>query len=101
MHTNSRVGDWMQQHTGHRLPKEVGEVNTDLTFNVMEVLPNDTHHFSYHGSLTTPPCSEGVQWIILKTPIEVSKVQVERFVTTIGPNARPVQPLQHREILEN
>ena len=90
----------MQQHRGHRFPEEGEEVSTDLTFNLMDVLPNDTHHFSYHGSLTTPPCSEGVEWIILKTPIEISKIQGDRIVTTIGPNARPVQPLQHRDILE-
>jgi len=97
----SRVGDWMQQHTGHPLPSKGQEVTTDLTFNLMDVLPHDTHHFSYHGSLTTPPCSEGVQWIVLKTPIETSKVQADRFITTIGPNARPLQPLGEREIQEH
>ena len=97
----SRVGDWMQQHTGHRLPSKGQEVTPDLTFNLMDVLPHDTHHFSYHGSLTTPPCSEGVQWIVLKTPIEISKVQADRFITTIGPNARVLQPLGEREIQEN
>jgi len=95
-----RVGDGMQQHTGHHLPSKGQEVTTDLTFNLMDVLPHDTHHFSYHGSLTTPPCSEGVQWIVLKTPIEISKVQADRFITTIGPNARPLQPLGERAIQE-
>ena len=93
--------DHMQQHTGQRLPAEVGEVTTELTLNLIDLLPHNTHHFSYQGSLTTPPCSEGVQWIVLKTPITISKVQADRFFTTIGPNARPVQPLQHRDILEH
>ncbi len=97
----SRVGDWMQQHAGHRLPSKGQEATTGLTFNLMDVLPHDTHHFSYHGSLTTPPCSEGVQWIVLKTPIEISKMQAEPFVTTIGPNARPLQPLGEREVQDN
>ena len=96
----SHVGNWIQQHTGHRLPSTNQEVPTDILFNIMDVLPNDRHHFSYHGSLTTPPCSEGVQWIVLKTPIEISQVQADRFVTTMGPNARPVQPLHQRELLE-
>jgi len=95
------MGDWMQQHTGHRLPSTGQEVPTDLTLNLMDVLPQDTHHFSYHGSLTTPPCSEGVQWIVLKTPIKISKVQADRFITTVGPNARPVQSLEHRDVQEN
>ncbi len=97
----SRAGDLLEQQTGHRLPPQVGEISTNVTLNVMDLLPSNTHHFSYHGSLTTPPCSEGVQWIILKTPIEISKVQGERFITTIGPNARPLQPLGEREIKEN
>ena len=97
----SRVGDWMQHHTGSRLPSTGQEVSTDLTFNLMDILPQDTHHFSYHGSLTTPPCSEGVQWIVLKTPIAISKVQADRFNATVGPNARPVQSLEHRDVQEN
>ena len=90
----------MQQNYGQRFPSKGQEVTTDLMFNLMDVLPHDTHHFSYHGSLTTPPCSEGVQWIVLKTPVEISKVQADRFITTIGRNARPIQSLEHREIQE-
>ena len=97
----SRAGASLKEQTGHRLPPKVGEISTDVPFNVMDLLPSNTHHFSYHGSLTTPPCSEGVQWIVLKTPLEISKVQGERFVTTIGPNARPLQSLGEREIKEN
>lgn len=97
----SRTGDWLERHKGQRLPSKEGEVFTDAPFNLMDLIPSNTHHFSYHGSLTTPPCSEGVQWIVLKTPIEISKVQGERFITTIGPNARPLQPLEGREIKEN
>ena len=96
----ARVGDWMQKHTGQRFPSKGQEVTTDLTFNLMDVLPHETHHFSYYGSLTTPPCSEGVQWIVLKTHIEISQIQAARFMTTIGPNARPLQPLNQRELLE-
>ncbi len=96
----ARVGDWMQRNTGQRLPSKGQEVTTDLMFNPMDVLPHDTHYFSYHGSLTTPPCSEGVQWVVLKTPLEISKVQADRFITTMGRNARPIQSLEHREIQE-
>ena len=97
----SEVEKWMQQHTGHQLPAKGEEVVTNLTFNLMDLLPHNTHHFSYHGSLTTPPCSEGVQWIVLKTPIEISQIQADRSMTTIGPNARPLQPLHQRELLEH
>ena len=50
-----------------------------------------------YGSLTTSLCSEGLQWVILKTPVKISKVQV----TNIGPSARPIQPLGERTIQEN
>ena len=50
-------------------------------FDLMKVLPKDLEHFyAYGGSLTTPPCTEGVQWIVLKEPIELSKAQIGRFM---------------------
>ncbi|NKB80533.1 MAG: hypothetical protein GKS05_01285 [Nitrospirales bacterium] len=97
----ARVGDWLQAHIGHRFPAQGQEVSTDLTFDLMDVLPDTIHHFSYHGSLTTPPCSEGVQWVILKVPMKISKKQADRFITTIGQNARPIQPLNYRDVQEN
>jgi len=55
----------------------------------------------YGGSLTTPPCSEGVKWIVLKTPIEASAEQVEIFKNRVGPTSnRPVQPTNARLILD-
>jgi carbonic anhydrase len=97
----SRVGEWMEQHTGRRLPGKGEDVPISLLFNLTDLLPSDPHHFSYQGSLTTPPCSENVHWIILKTPIEISEIQAARFVTTIGPNARPVQEIGQREVQDN
>lgn len=87
-----RAGKWMAQKLGHRIPIEGEEIRSGLVLDMKDLLPKDKGHFyAYHGSLTTPPCSEGVQWIILRNPIEVSAQQVERFVRTVGPNARPLQ----------
>ncbi len=87
-----QAGKWIEQKLGHRIPIEGEDIRSGLVLNVKDLLPKDTNHFySYHGSLTTPPCSEGVQWIILKEHIEVSEGQVQRFVRTLGPNARPIQ----------
>lgn len=87
-----QAGKWVSQQLGHRVPIEGEEIRSGLVLDVKDLLPKDTSHFySYHGSLTTPPCSEGVQWIILNDFIEVSDTQVQRFVTTIGANARPLQ----------
>ena len=55
--------------------------------------------YRYEGSLTTPPCSESVQWIVLTTPIEMSEAQIAAFKAIIHDNNRPVQPLNGRKLL--
>ncbi|GJL52805.1 carbonic anhydrase [Candidatus Nitrospira salsa] len=83
------------------LPKQQGrEVSLPLEFSIADILPTATHHYSYSGSLTTPPCSEGVQWILLKEPIHITKEDVEGFRQIIGHNARPIQPRRNRNIEE-
>ncbi|MFZ5764403.1 MAG: carbonic anhydrase family protein [Thermodesulfobacteriota bacterium] len=67
--------------------------------NAAELLPANGSYYQWSGSLTTPPCSEGVAWYMLKEPVQVSAEQVEKFVSVIGANARPVQPLLHRTVL--
>lgn len=65
------------------------------------LLPASFDYFSYNGSLTTPPCSEGVRWLVLKTPITVSPAQLEQFRTRMGhDNNRPLQPLNARPALQ-
>jgi carbonic anhydrase len=76
-----------------------GEVR-NLLINPQDLLPNNLHHYSYDGSLTTPPCTEGVHWIVFKTPIAITASHLERFTALVGHNARPVQPLNEREIDE-
>jgi carbonic anhydrase len=61
------------------------------------MVPADLRHFAYEGSLTTPPCSEGVQWIVMETPVELSAEQISDLEAAYGHNARPVQPLNDRE----
>jgi carbonic anhydrase len=64
-------------------------------------LPPTREYFAYSGSLTTPPCSEGVAWVVLKTPIEASAEQIARFKERVGPATnRPVQPHNARLILD-
>ena len=82
------------------LPTKPGERGAEHVFTPHDLLPSSIHHFSYHGSLTTPPCTEGVQWIVLRDPITMSAEQVAQFVAVIGHNARPVQPLHGRRIQE-
>lgn len=68
------------------------------TIDLLEVLPDDLEVFRYSGSLTTPPCTEGVTWIIFEDPIEMSVVQIEAFAKIYSQNNRPIQPLNERKI---
>lgn len=93
------AGAWVKQQVGHRMLKSGEEVAGAYQFDLMKVLPKNREHFyAYGGSLTTPPCTEGVQWVVLKEPIELSGDQIHRFIRAYGPIARPVQPPHHREI---
>ena len=70
-----------------------------VTFNPGNLLPREFDFYSYQGSLTTPPCTEGVRFFILKTTVNVAKEQVAAF--PFKRNARPVQELNGREISTN
>ena len=95
----ARAGDWVEKQIGHRMLQAGEEVAGGYQLDLMKFLPENREHFyAYGGSLTTPPCTEGVQWIVFKDSIQVSKEQISRFVRAYGPIARPVQPLRNREI---
>ena len=62
------------------------------------LLPADTRSVRYRGSLTTPPCTEGVRWIVLTSPITMSAEQIARFREHYDGNNRPLQPLNGRKL---
>ncbi|WP_319557397.1 carbonic anhydrase family protein [Thiomicrorhabdus sp.] len=62
----------------------------------LEWLPGITEYYRYNGSMTTPPCSEGVNWVVFKQPIQASVEQIARLQVLIGENARPIQALHSR-----
>jgi carbonic anhydrase len=62
-------------------------------------LPEDRHYFRYEGSLTTPPCSETVDWIVMKDPVAVSDQAIAAFHALVPMNARPLQALNRRFVL--
>ena len=87
----------------NNLPLERGgEVSPPAqSIDVTRLLPDDRRYFAFMGSLTTPPCSEGVLWLVMKTPIQVSKEQLASFATVYKNNARPIQPTNGRVIKES
>ncbi|KJR43475.1 carbonate dehydratase [Candidatus Magnetoovum chiemensis] len=83
------------------MPMKADEKKLDNAkmLNVKDLLPAQTERYYYTGSLTTPPCSEGVSWNVLKEPMEISKEQIAKYVSVMGANtARPVQPLNERQL---
>ena len=86
----------------HLPPRADGEHAIEgVVINARDLLPWDTGYFAYMGSLTTPPCSEGVHWHLMSQPIEASAQQIRRFVELLGPNARPVQPRNGRFLIQS
>jgi carbonic anhydrase len=81
--------------SGNRLnqPSAIGPVNA------LELLPARHAYYSYRGSLTTPPCTQGVRWFVLKNPVTLSAAQIASFAGLYPNNSRPVQPLNGRVVL--
>jgi carbonic anhydrase len=82
------------------LPKEKEKeaAPDQVSIDVASLLPADKKYYTFNGSLTTPPCSEGVTWFVLKTPVQAAKQQVDAFGKLYPKNARPVQPLNGRVV---
>src|SRR5204863_9860872 len=83
------------------MPAKEGETKAlKAPLNALQMLPAERHYFRFTGSLTTPPCSEGVRWLVIQQPMSASKAQIGAFTKTLGfPNNRPVQPLNSRQVI--
>jgi len=83
------------------LPAEEGNIDLADEINVTEILPTSLKYYGFNGSLTTPPCSEGVAWHVVEKSIELSKAQINAFKKIFKSNARPIQPLNGRVVEES
>lgn len=81
-----------------RLPAQAGTPTplADVAGEVEDLLPANRACHAYDGSLTTPPCSEGVSWFVMATPVQLSKEQIAAFTAIVSGNNRPVQDLHGR-----
>ncbi|AFY58082.1 carbonic anhydrase [Rivularia sp. PCC 7116] len=84
------------------MPRKQGreKIISNVSINASELLPENQDYYRYFGSLTTPPCSETVNWIVLKEPVIISSQQVQQFAKVFPMNARPVQLVKRRFLLE-
>jgi len=72
----------------------------NITIDPLQLLPEDRTYYTYMGSLTEPPCTEGVTWIIMKTPLLVTPQQINSFGVIHNNNVRPLQPQGVRIVKE-
>ncbi|HTY98365.1 MAG TPA: carbonic anhydrase family protein, partial [Rhodocyclaceae bacterium] len=72
-----------------------------LRVNPLDLLPAQQAYYTYMGSLTTPPCTEGVLWLVMKQPMPVSAEQIAIFSRLYKNNARPIQSANNRLIKES
>jgi carbonic anhydrase len=90
------------QKLWHEMPREADEsVALTQDVDIKKLLPARTMYYRYSGSLTTPPCTEGVRWLVMKEPLSLSAEQL-KTLTRVLPheNNRPVQPGHGRVIIE-
>lgn len=84
------------------MPTQTGEkyALTEM-INLDAILPQNKDHYRFNGSLTTPPCSEGVRWLVMTDAVTVSKEQIEDFSDVLyESNNRPLQAINSRYVLE-
>ncbi len=87
-----------------QLPAQAGAeitVEEETAPTLDKLVPASSHHLYYKGSLTTPPCTEGVQWVLFEQPVTMSTSQIHEFRTLFPENHRPLQPANQREIDED
>jgi carbonic anhydrase len=96
--TSGHPNGTVQQLWEH-MPQHEGQLAVpDLKLNPADMLPPDSHYYTYLGSQTAPPCTEGVRWFVLKTPVELSAEQIAAFAQLYPHDVRPLQPLNGRTV---
>jgi carbonic anhydrase len=90
------------QTVWNNLPLEKFDVSApSVVLDPMDLIPARRDYYTYMGSLTTPPCTEGVLWLVMKEPVQASPAQMALFSRLYPLNARPIQPASGRIIKES
>ncbi len=94
-----QASDFVQKVVDH-MPSSKSEAKTieGVTVNGLNFIPSQDGHLGFKGSLTTPPCTEGVQWLMMKAQTTASKAQIDALNSVMQENNRPVQSLNGRVV---
>jgi len=99
--TSGRANGTVAQLWQH-MPRSEGQVAVSgVELDPADMLPHTLGYYEYTGSVTAPPCTEGVSWFVLKTPVEVSAAQIAAFAELYPNDVRPPQPLNGRVVEES
>jgi len=90
------------QRLWEHMPRTAGKETpiAGVAVNPAGLLPHDTGYYTYTGSQTAPPCTEGVTWFVLKTPVDISADEISAFAELYPHDVRPPQPLNGRVVEE-
>jgi carbonic anhydrase len=85
------------------LPKQIGQEQevAKVQVNAADLLPKQTGYYAFEGSLTTPPCTEGVRWMVLSQPEQISPAELHTFGEIYSNNARPIQLSNNRVVKQS
>jgi carbonic anhydrase len=90
------------QQVWEHMPKTEGQEEVaGVEMDPAGLLPRDTPYYMYMGSVTAPPCTEGVTWFVLKTPVDISAEEINAFARLYPHDVRPLQPLNGRVVKES
>ena len=103
------IGVFFEQETTNKdlakfwqsLPEPGEYLPEPVSLNPNSLLPSRKTYFTYSGSMSTPPCTEGVKWFVFMDPMPISSKQLEAFTRVVPFNARPLQPLYSRKIAKS
>jgi carbonic anhydrase len=97
------ISNFTIQQLWEHMPKTEGKEEdvAGVELNPAGLVPHDTAYYMYMGSLTAPPCTEGVAWFVLKTPVDISAEEISAFAKLYPHDVRPPQPLNGRVVKES
>ncbi|WP_200251764.1 carbonic anhydrase [Thiococcus pfennigii] len=94
-----RTNSMLRRIAEHLPPPGEAFYGGQVGINPLFLLPSAREHFAYPGSLTVPPCTEGIEWLVLRTPLVVDASVIARFQQALGANARPLQTAGRRPVV--